>query len=118
MQSLRPFDSWFLQQEEPAKGCLQFLRTLILKQDDSFTATLKYGMPFFCINGKMVCYLWVHKKYKQPYIGFVEGDKINHPDLLKEKRARMKILLIDPAKNIPVKKINSILKEVLSLYRK
>ena len=118
MQSLRPFDSWFLQQEEPAKGCLQFLRTLIFKQDDNFTETLRYGMPFFCINGKMVCYLWVHKKYKQPYIGFVEGDKINHPDLLKEKRARMKILLIDPAKNIPVKKINSILKEVLSLYRK
>ncbi len=115
---LRPIDNWFLKQEEPAKGCLQFLREHILEQDASITEAWKYGMPFFCINGKMVCYLWVHKKYKQPYIGIVEGDKINHPDLLKEKRARMKILLVDAGKNIPVKKLNSILKEVVSLYKK
>jgi hypothetical protein len=59
----------------------------------------------------------MHKKYHQPYIGIVEGKSIHHPDLLQEKRTRMKIFLIDPAKNIPVEKINSILKEVLALYR-
>jgi hypothetical protein len=30
----------------------------------------------------------------------------------------MKILLIDPDKNIPVKKINGILEEALKLYKK
>jgi hypothetical protein len=40
----------------------------------------------------MFCYLWVHKKYQRPDIGIVEGNRINHPDLLVEKRARMKIL--------------------------
>jgi hypothetical protein len=35
---------------------------------------------------------------------------LNHPDLLQEKRKRMKILFIDPHKNIPVKKIDEILK--------
>ena len=74
-------------------------------------------MPMFCYNGKMFCYLWIHKKYKQPYIGIVEGDKINHPDLLKEKRARMKILLIDARKDIPLRKMNGILKEVIALYK-
>ena len=114
---LRPIDNYFLQKEEPIKSCLQFLREHILKQDANITEAWKYGMPFYCYNKKMCCYLWVHKKYQQPYIGIVEGNHMNHPDLIIEKRARMKILLIDPAKDIPVKKIDAILKEVLALYK-
>ena len=74
-------------------------------------------MPFYCYQGKMFCYLWVHKKYQQPYIGIVEGKRIDHPDLLVEKRARMKILLIDPGKDLPINKINHILNAVLALYK-
>lgn len=73
-------------------------------------------MPFYCYKGKMFCYVWVHKQHRKPYLGIVEGKKINHLDLLQEKRSRMKILLIDPAKDVPVKKINAILKEVLAWY--
>lgn len=40
-----------------------------------------------------------------------------HPELIAEKRGRMKILLVDAGKDIPVKKINMILKEVLALYK-
>ena len=114
---LRPIDNWFLQKEEPVKSCLQFLREYILKQDAAITEAWQYGMPFYCYKGKRFCYLWMHKKYGQPYIGIVDGKKIDHPDLLVEKRARMKILLVDAGKNIPIKKINGILKEVLALYR-
>jgi len=74
-------------------------------------------MPFFCYNGNIFCYLWFNKKLLQPYIGIVEGKKINHPDLIIEKRARMKILLLDPNKNLPMKKINGILKDVIALYK-
>lgn len=102
---LRPIDNYFLQQQEPDQSCLQFLRTLILKQDADITEAWKYCMPFYCYKGKMICYLWVHKKYHQPYLGIVEGNSIHHPDLIQEKRARMKILLIDGSKNIPVKKL-------------
>ena len=115
---LRPVDNWFLQKEEPIKSCLQFLREYILKQDAGITEAWKYGMPFYCYKGKMFCYLWVHKKYHQPYIGIVEGKQIDHPDLIIEKRARMKILLLDADKDIPVGKIKRILKEVLKLYKK
>ena len=73
-------------------------------------------MPFYCYGGKMCCYLWVHKKYHQPYIGIVEGPSIWHPDLIKEKRARMKIVLIDPTRDIPIKKIKTGLKQVVDLY--
>lgn len=115
---LRPIDLYFLQKDEPVKSCLQFLRGHIIATNKHITEAWKYGMPFYCYDGKMFCYLWVHKKYKQPYIGIVEGAKINHPDLLQEKRARMKILLIDAEKDIPLKKINTILKEMIRLYKK
>lgn len=115
--SLRPIDQYYQIKEEPLKSCLEFLRAHILKQNANITEAWKYGMPFFCYKGKMICYLWIHKKYKQPYIGIVEGKKIHHPDLLQEKRARMKILLVDPSKDLPMKKINAILKEVIALYQ-
>lgn len=114
---LRPIDAYFHEKEEPVKSCLQFLRERILSRDKNITEAWKYGMPFYCYNGKMCCYLWVHKKYLQPYIGIVEGKSIEHPDLIIEKRARMKILLIDPGKKTDVKKIDAILAAVISLYQ-
>lgn len=115
---LRPIDTWFLNHPEPAKSCLQFLRNYIPKQDTNITEDWKYGMPFFCYRGKMFCYLWVHKKYKQPYLGIVEGALINDADLIQEKRARMKILLIDPEQDIPIAKIDTILARLITFYCK
>jgi hypothetical protein len=108
---------FYLKQDEPIKGCLLALREIILQQDKEVVSTLKYGMPFFCYKGKMFCYLWVHKKHKQPYIGIVEGKHINHPKLIDEKRSRMKIILFDPNKDLPLKTIVSILQEAINLYK-
>lgn len=115
---LRDIDHFYLQKEEPVKSCLIALREIILKQDRDITVAWKYGMPFFCYKGKMFCYLWVHKTIKQPYVGFVEGKYLNHPKLLIEKRARMKIFLCDPQKDLPIKVIQTILKQALDLYKK
>jgi hypothetical protein len=114
---LNPLDNYYLQKEEPIKSCLSFLRKYILDFDSDIIEALKYGMPFFCYKGKMICYLWVHKKYSQPYLGIVEGASMKHPDLIVEKRARMKIFLMDANKDIPVKKLNVILKEMMALYK-
>ena len=114
---LRAIDQYFHHKEEPAGSCLQALREFILNYDFHLTEAWKYGMPFYCYGGKMCCYLWTHKKYKQPYMGFVEGSKIHHPDLLLEKRARMKILLVDPEKDLPVKLLNKLLKQMVELYK-
>jgi hypothetical protein len=116
--SLRAIDTYFLEKEEPIKSYLLFLRAHILSMDTDISEAWKYGMPFYCYKGKMICYLWVHKKNHQPYLGIVEGKKIDHPGLIQEKRARMKILLFDPGKDIPVRTINGLLKKVLSLYKR
>jgi len=110
-------DIFYLRQPEPIKSCLLALREIILSQDKEITTAWKYAMPFFCYKGKMFCYLWVHKKHKQPYLGMVEGKRLNHPGLLIEKRSRMKILLVDPNKDLPIRKIKMILKHALELYK-
>lgn len=115
--SLTQLDNFYLQKDEPVRGCLLALREIILKQDDAITAAWKYGMPFFCYKNKMFCYLWVHKKVLQPYIGIVEGQRIEHPSLIIEKRARMKIMLFDAEKDLPVKMIEVVLKQALELYK-
>jgi Domain of unknown function (DU1801) len=115
--TLREIDNFYLQKEEPVKGCLLALREMILAQDKNIAAAWKYGMPFFCYKGKMFCYLWVHKRHHQPYLGIVEGKKLDHPGLITEKRARMKIMLFDPAKDLPVRTIRSILRQALDLYK-
>ena len=112
-----PLDNFYLQKDEPIRGCLLALREIILKQDTDITATLKYGMPVFCYRGKMFCYLWVHKKLLKPYIGIVEGWRFQHPSLIIEKRSRMKIMLFDADEDLPVETITDILKQCINLYK-
>ncbi|MEO8764386.1 MAG: DUF1801 domain-containing protein [Ginsengibacter sp.] len=110
-------DNFYLQKEEPVKGCLLALRDIILSQDKEISGAWKYGMPFFCFRGRMFCYLWVHKKYQQPYLGIVEGKRFDHPGLVSEKRSRMKIMLFDPDKDLPLNTIRAILKKAIDLYK-
>ena len=111
----REIDNYFLQQPEPIKSYLLALREYILAFDSNITEAWRYRMPFYCYNGKRFCYLWVHKKYKQPYLGLVNGKRIDHPKLIAEKRSRMMILLFDPEANIPLRTIRSILRDAIQL---
>lgn len=115
---LSELDHFYLKQEEPVKSTLLALRDIILSVDKDITPEWKYKLPFFYHQGKMLCYLWIHKKHHHPYIGFVDGHLLHDEDLLVEKRARMKILLVNPEADLPVEKINNLLKEVLYLRAK
>jgi hypothetical protein len=115
---MNALNNFYLQQDEPIRSCLLALREIILSQDKEVVNTWKYGMPFFCFRGKMFCYLWIHKKYKQPYLGIVEGKRFNHPALITEKRSRMKIMLFDPNKDLPVDIIKNILQQAINFYKR
>ena len=86
--------NFYFNKEEPNKSCLLALRSIILEQDKNITETQKYKMHCFCYKNKMFCYLWTDKKTDEPYILFVEGMHLNHPDLEKGNRSRMKIFRI------------------------
>jgi len=74
-------------------------------------------MPCFCYKTKMFCYLWTDKKTSEPYILMVEGKYLDHPKLETGQRSRMKILRVNPNKDLPIKTIDSILQKALNLYR-
>lgn len=117
---LRPIDDFFAQQTEPNKSCLLSLRWLLLKKDVHITEEWKYKLPSYYYKGRMLCYLWIHKKYNvdgvpQPYIGIVDGNKLEDADLITEKRVRMKILLIDPTDDIPVERIERLIHKLIQL---
>lgn len=111
-------DDFFLKQDEPIKSCLLALKTIIREQNPEIELSLRYGMPFFILNGKRFCYLWVHKKRQQPYIGFVDGNQMSSTELLQEDRTRMKILLVDPEKDIPVELVATLVSEALKIALK
>ncbi|MBK7444345.1 MAG: DUF1801 domain-containing protein [Bacteroidetes bacterium] len=108
-------DNYFLSQPEPTQSCLLSLRDLILVQHKNISPEWKYGMPFFYYKGKMLCYLWTNKKTGQPYIGFADGNKMDVPELIQEKRSRMKIFMVDAEKDLPVKKIKLLLKAAIEV---
>ena len=64
----------------------------------------------------MFCYLWTQKNTDIPYLGVVEGAWVRHPKLESEKRSRMKVIYLDPAKDLPVTDLNFILDVLLQKY--
>ena len=113
---LREIDNFYLRQEEPIRSCLYALRHLIIQYNDKITEAWKYKMPFFCYKGKMFCYIWIDNK-GIPYIGIVEGRKIDHPLLIKGDRSRMKVLFIDPSKDLPIEVIQEVFSAAILLYK-
>ncbi len=113
---LRPIDAFFYNQIEPAKSCLEFLRSYLLSINKDITEEWKYGAPFYFVRGKRFCYLWVNKKWKQPYIGIIDGSCIEFSGLIQENRKRMKVYPINANKAIDVKALDRLMKKVLSLY--
>ncbi len=114
---IRDIDNYFLQQEEPVKSCLFFLRDYILSYEKGITEGWQYRMPFYFYNGKRFCYLWIQKKNQLPYVGIVDGKLIDHPNLIQEERTRMKIFLIDPQKDVPIKTLRSVLHAALKIHK-
>ncbi len=113
---LTAFDQFFEKIEEPIRSHFMGLSQIILNFDGTIESTVKYGMPFFSYKKKMLCYLWMDKKTNEPYIGFVKGKEINHPDLIQGTRKKMCILNIDSNTDFPVLKIEEILTLALQLY--
>ena len=110
-------ESFYTTKEEPTKSCLISLRDIIISQDKDITETQKYGMPCFCYKNKMFCYLWTDKKTGEPYILFVEGKHLNHPELETGSRSRMKIFRVNAGKDLPLKKIKLLLNAAIDLYK-
>lgn len=106
---------FYLDQEEPLKSTLLALHDYIVAFDPEIQAVWKWSSPFFTYQNKNICYLWSDKRTRHPYIGFIEGHKIEHPLLFSGDRKQIKILSIDPNADLPVKAMKEILAMALAL---
>jgi len=114
---MKETDSFYSELNEPYQSCMLALRSIILEQDENITETQKWGLPCFCYKNRMFCFLSVDKQTKEPYILVVEGRLIDNPILETGNRSKMKILRVDPHKDLPVSAIVEILNQALELYR-
>lgn len=112
---LAELDQFYLDQEEPNKACFLALKSILLNYDSRIYQAWKYKGPFFCIENKNICYLWKDRKSNQPYIGFIDGHLLDHPALETGNRKQIKILSIDPNRDIPLDTVHSILQQVIQL---
>jgi uncharacterized protein YdhG (YjbR/CyaY superfamily) len=112
----KPETSFYLKWQEPVNATLQALRFLILEFDVNLEETIKYGMQCFTCNGKHKFYLGVDlKKNNEPYVLFVDGNKIDDIRLEAGTRKRMKIYRINPHKDIDKEEFYALLKMALSV---
>lgn len=111
---LRDIDNYFISKEEPSKSCLLYLRGFLINFDSNITEEWKYRMPFYYYKGKMLCYLWTDKKTGNPYVGFADGYKLCHTQLVMGDRARMKILPVNPGQDIENDVLTEILREAIT----
>jgi len=109
-------DAFYVNKEEPTRGCLLALRELLHAFDENITETWTHRMPMFRYNGKLFCYLWIDKKTHQPYLGIYRGLEVEHPKLELGTRNKMKIIRFQADKDLPVRTIRTILKAARELY--
>ncbi len=95
---------------------IHFLKNYISSLDKNLELLKKYGMPFFYYRGKMFCYIWKDKKTKEPYLGFMDGNKLTNVRLEAGNRSRVKILRVNPNIDIDIKVIKEIVFEAIKTH--
>jgi hypothetical protein len=58
-----PVDAFFAKQPAPLRAILDALRAMVEQAAPEATASIKWGMPFYAINGAMMCALGAHKSH-------------------------------------------------------
>lgn len=113
---LNHLDNYYFSKPEPEQSCLLFLRKFLLDYSEELEEHWKYTTAFFTYKKKLFCYFSINTKTKRLYIGFVDGNKIEHKKLVDEGRKQIRVFYIDPKKDVDVKSIKEILKLAVKLY--
>ncbi len=112
---MKTLDNFYATLPEPTQSCLLALRDLILAQSEHLTPSWKWSLPFFDYKGRFLFYLSpTHKKQDTPYIGVVNGHKLDHPALIQGNRTQIKIMFINPGEDLPTEQIIEVLQSAIA----
>ena len=109
-------DEFYMSKSNPQQGCLLALRDLILAYHPSICKAWKWDLPFFTIKNKNFCYLSLDKKTKQPYVAFLAGYKMHHPQLYQGNRKMVKLFYVNAEQDIDRHTLHEIMNEALKFY--
>ncbi|MDI1355255.1 MAG: DUF1801 domain-containing protein [bacterium] len=110
---LKAIDNYYFALPEPQQSCLLFLRHFLLEHSPNISEHYKFSTAFFYFKTEHLCYFSVSKSTGKTYIGFVQGYRFSHPKLLSEGRKQIKVLYLDPSKDVDVKTLKEVLKLAL-----
>ncbi|MGB0391162.1 MAG: DUF1801 domain-containing protein [Salibacteraceae bacterium] len=111
-----PIENFFIKAKTPNKEVYLALRYFILNNDPFFTEHWKYGTPFYYYKNKPFAYFHHNKINGFPYLGIARGNQIEHHLLFKGNRKKMKVLEINPMKDLPMDEIKEVIDRLKKLY--
>ena len=89
---MNPIFEYIDRQHEVFQQILLFVREIILSQNEQIEESIKYGVPFYKYQGKMLIYLSVKKKEKNIDIAFVQGVLLQpHFPILENHKTRKQV---------------------------
>lgn len=112
---MKKLDEYYQRLEEPMRGCHLAIRQVLLNLDEQIEETWKWSTPFFTYRKKMLCYLWIDKKDRFPYLGIYGGDLLNHPALVQMHQAKIRKLVINPQEDLPVVTLQEVIGQACAL---
>ncbi len=106
---LNDLDSFFFYHSEPLRSTIASLRSIVCQYSPDISETWEYKMPTYRYKKKRVCYIWIDKLTDEPYLGFIDGQDLNHPSLEAGERRRMAAYRVSLEGDIDMATIHTLL---------
>lgn len=89
---MKPIFEYIDRQQEDFQQILLFVREIILATNDQIEESVKYKVPFYKYQGKMLMYMSVKEKEKYIDIAFVQGVLLQpHFPILENHKTRKQV---------------------------
>lgn len=107
----KPIDAFFAKHAPPLRATLEKLRSIVESTLPKATSSIKWGMPFYELDGKMLCALGGHKAHVNLILSGGPGTFTDPDGLLEGDGKTGRRLVLKSPDEIPVAKVKQWLKE-------
>ncbi len=97
----KSIDPFFTRQAPPLRAILDTLRALLVEVVPEASGTIKWGMPFFTLDGEMMCAFGAHKSHVNLILSGPPGTFADPDGLLEGEGKTGRHLKITSADRIP-----------------
>ncbi len=114
----KPIDGFFAKQPEALRPVLEELRRLVEQTAPDATSSIKWGMPFYAVNGTMMCALGGHKSHVNLILAGAPGTFADPKHLLEGSGKTGRHLKLTSLADLPRAEVRRWLRQAAELARK